>query len=474
MHLKWGVNLSNNQNSQCRNENECNLEKSIGELGSSERYNERNNGNIYEGKGYGSPNGSMYCDENTYCYSSSRSLTNKNGNQDLTKITKTINNSNVLVGEINFLSLKHLTRIMLDVNDVKIMEIKAAISIPQRRAELYGHSKQNSGNNRNKYCACFLLESISRVGKVVLAYRSISTTTSTNEMDNDGKTDTSGSTFKQSTYFTQEIWLQDLSGDWWYLCDSFSSYYRMILVHLGITGWHSNFTSGKADGISMQWMRLFIPERLHADRVGIERELRLYKFYRNIILLRNSIREEKGPEKNDQEQISEGYQSKDKETLVEALNCVINEPPIPFSLSSSEEATCQNPCLDANDYVQNYYRHLMEFGNSEVNINLYNYQAIKNKNSALSKSLNITNCFQKKTIGVKMHPSLNNLKGGRLNDNTSADLSFVHNEKNMTEKISKSSGNVLSNSNTKISSSSSRRPSTRGTPFASSVRRISK
>ena len=117
--------------------------------------------------------------------------------------------------------------------------------------------------------------------------------------------------------------------------------------------------------------------------------------------------------------------------------------------------------MDSNDYVQSYYRNLLEFGNAEVNANLYNYQAKQNKDSTLSKSLDITNALQKKTVGVNLHPSLNIGKGGRMNDHSGADFFASSNEKN-SEKMKAPS------------SSSSRRASTKSAPSASFVRRSSK
>jgi hypothetical protein len=34
-----------------------------------------------------------------------------------------------------------------------------------------------------------------------------------------------------------QVWLQDLSCQWQYVCEGFTDYFRLMILHLGISGW---------------------------------------------------------------------------------------------------------------------------------------------------------------------------------------------------------------------------------------------
>ena len=40
-----------------------------------------------------------------------------------------------------------------------------------------------------------------------------------------------------------EIWFLDRSLEWWYLASSFTDYFRMMIVHLGLPLWQYLFTA---------------------------------------------------------------------------------------------------------------------------------------------------------------------------------------------------------------------------------------
>jgi len=61
------------------------------------------------------------------------------------------------------------------------------------------------------------------------------------------------------------VWFCDTDGHWHWLADSFASYYRLMIVHLGILGWQYIFTPQGLDALTMQWMRLYCPQRLMLD-----------------------------------------------------------------------------------------------------------------------------------------------------------------------------------------------------------------
>jgi len=61
------------------------------------------------------------------------------------------------------------------------------------------------------------------------------------------------------------VWFKDLKEQWHYMAENFSCYYRLMIVHLGILGWQYAYTPAGLDPRSIQWMRLYIPERLMFD-----------------------------------------------------------------------------------------------------------------------------------------------------------------------------------------------------------------
>jgi hypothetical protein len=56
---------------------------------------------------------------------------------------------------------------------------------------------------------------------------------------------------------------------WHYIARSFSCYYRLLLVHLGILGWQFAFTPRGLAPLTVQWMRLYCPERLSLDAANL-------------------------------------------------------------------------------------------------------------------------------------------------------------------------------------------------------------
>jgi hypothetical protein len=61
------------------------------------------------------------------------------------------------------------------------------------------------------------------------------------------------------------VWFQDLACKWHYVSPSFTHYFRLMVVHLGIIGWQYAYTDIGLDNVTRQWMRLYCPERLAAD-----------------------------------------------------------------------------------------------------------------------------------------------------------------------------------------------------------------
>ena len=61
------------------------------------------------------------------------------------------------------------------------------------------------------------------------------------------------------------VWFEDLSTEWIFVCNSFSDYFRLMIMHLGLTNWQYAFTKVGLNPITMQWLRFLVPNRLDID-----------------------------------------------------------------------------------------------------------------------------------------------------------------------------------------------------------------
>ena len=62
-----------------------------------------------------------------------------------------------------------------------------------------------------------------------------------------------------------QIWFQDLSCCWYFIANSFTDYFRLMIMHLGLPHWQYAFTNVGLDSLSLQWFRFLSPERLAID-----------------------------------------------------------------------------------------------------------------------------------------------------------------------------------------------------------------
>ncbi|KAG6572853.1 tubulin polyglutamylase complex subunit 2 isoform X1 [Phytophthora cinnamomi] len=62
-----------------------------------------------------------------------------------------------------------------------------------------------------------------------------------------------------------QIWFRDLRGEWSFLAETFTNYYRMMLTHLGIISWQTIFSDTGVDPMRKPWLHLFIPNRMLLD-----------------------------------------------------------------------------------------------------------------------------------------------------------------------------------------------------------------
>lgn len=65
-----------------------------------------------------------------------------------------------------------------------------------------------------------------------------------------------------------QVWFQDLGCTWCFVANSFTDYFRLMLLHLGLPSWQYAFTENGLDPVAKQWFRQLVPDRLaSADRL---------------------------------------------------------------------------------------------------------------------------------------------------------------------------------------------------------------
>jgi tubulin polyglutamylase complex subunit 2 len=158
--------------------------------------------------------------------------------------------SEITVGSFNFNSLKDM--IFLD----------DAPPIPRCSLNVEGDEGNipSSAPTVHQRVA-LLIERHQKVGDVALVY----------DLDGEGNV-----LLGHAGSFEPEVWFRDnrvasgaqgadLPSPWHYVARSFSCYYRLAIVHLGIIGWQFAFTPRGLAPLTVQWMRLYCPERLCLD-----------------------------------------------------------------------------------------------------------------------------------------------------------------------------------------------------------------
>jgi tubulin polyglutamylase complex subunit 2 len=85
------------------------------------------------------------------------------------------------------------------------------------------------------------------------------------EIDSETKNGRVALLFKGGSNQKPQIWFQDLSCKWYYIANTFTDYFRVMVMHLGIPNWQYAFTQCGLDQQTLQWFRFFIPERLSID-----------------------------------------------------------------------------------------------------------------------------------------------------------------------------------------------------------------
>lgn len=62
-----------------------------------------------------------------------------------------------------------------------------------------------------------------------------------------------------------QVWFQDLSCSWFFIANTFTDYFRLMIMHLGLPHWQYAFTQVGLDPQTEQWFRFLSPERLAID-----------------------------------------------------------------------------------------------------------------------------------------------------------------------------------------------------------------
>jgi tubulin polyglutamylase complex subunit 2 len=69
----------------------------------------------------------------------------------------------------------------------------------------------------------------------------------------------------RSSDSSPNVYFQDLSCQWFFIANTFTDYFRLMTIHLGLPHWHYAFTEVGLDNASQQWFRFLYPERLEID-----------------------------------------------------------------------------------------------------------------------------------------------------------------------------------------------------------------
>lgn len=62
-----------------------------------------------------------------------------------------------------------------------------------------------------------------------------------------------------------QVWFQDLSCNWFFIANTFTDYFRLMIMHVGLPHWQYAFTQVGLDPQTLQWFRFLCPERLAID-----------------------------------------------------------------------------------------------------------------------------------------------------------------------------------------------------------------
>ena len=140
-----------------------------------------------------------------------------------------------------------------------------------------------------KTCSAFILDTHCEIGEIVLLYRQIPVGAVVNSVQvqvpvsptpsaglvSDAEVSEQDSLRLENviSYEQPEVWFVDQSSRWHYISKTFTQYFRLLVIHLGVHGWQLTFTPEGAPSTTQQWMTMFCKERLIIDRYWRDRLL---------------------------------------------------------------------------------------------------------------------------------------------------------------------------------------------------------
>ncbi|XP_020907255.1 tubulin polyglutamylase complex subunit 2 isoform X2 [Exaiptasia diaphana] len=148
--------------------------------------------------------------------------------------------SNLNLGKMEINSVAGLTSLTQNISNSDDNPSLRDVDTISDEKDDHGHIKPHF-DGRSKI---YELDSCNGCGKVCLVYKDLKAGVTTSK---------------------PEVWFLDCALDWFYLADSFSSYFRMMIIHLGLPLWQFIFTSSGISPETKQWFNLYAPMRLALD-----------------------------------------------------------------------------------------------------------------------------------------------------------------------------------------------------------------
>eukprot|EP01059_Diplonema_ambulator_P001952 TRINITY_DN11603_c0_g1_i1.p2 TRINITY_DN11603_c0_g1~~TRINITY_DN11603_c0_g1_i1.p2 ORF type:complete len:250 (+),score=76.92 TRINITY_DN11603_c0_g1_i1:541-1290(+) len=65
--------------------------------------------------------------------------------------------------------------------------------------------------------------------------------------------------------YAPTIWFQALDCTWHFVAQTFTDYFRLLIMHLGLPGWCYTYTNTGLPAITEEWFGFLSPERYHID-----------------------------------------------------------------------------------------------------------------------------------------------------------------------------------------------------------------
>ncbi|WAR00741.1 TPGS2-like protein [Mya arenaria] len=161
--------------------------------------------------------------------------------EDLKSFYLTSDDGPIPVGRMYLNSMNQLLKVGGSVNSTLVNPSLADLDMDSDTED------EHSGNEKPTFdsrCKVFELDPCDGYGKVCLVYKESKT----------GGTDPK-----------IEIWFLDRALRWHYITDTFTSYYRLMVMHLGLPQWQYAFTDIGLCQQSKQWFTMYAPLRLELD-----------------------------------------------------------------------------------------------------------------------------------------------------------------------------------------------------------------